>query len=340
MIRYVEYLVINLIFLFAFFPVVCFCDTIVLNDGRRIEGLIVEKSDTYMKVEFEGVELKFYNKDIKEIIPDKNAPVIVKEKYAEISRNALIEKVLLLSNIKEQSEAIPLLAKDEYSQYKTRIAPEIFTQGDKTIADSYNGSEIYKLVFEYFKDNFNREYILAVKEFLSSPLSEKISELEQKVSTPQGLGEMKKFGNDLQANPPTKERSNLIKELDTAIGATDLQIETTVTMYEGMAKAVLPITENDSRRSESELKNMSDQMRKELKSMLKGVISISFLYTYQQLSDEELKLYINFWSSDAGKWFNKVSSEAFIFAMDKAAEQAALRFTMLANTRIVDGKKQ
>jgi hypothetical protein len=81
-------------------------------------------------------------------------------------------------------------------------------------------------------------------------------------------------------------------------------------------------------------------MRRELKSMLKGVIPVSFLYTYQELKDDELKQYIVFWSSDAGKWFNKVSSEAFIFAMDKAAEQAALRFAMLANTRAATRGKQ
>lgn len=340
LLKYIQYFAISFVSLFLFFQSVCFCDTIVLNDGRKIDGLIVEKADTYIKVEFEGVELKFYNKDIKEIIPDKDSSLVVNEKYAEFEKGALIEKVLMLANIKEQSQAIPLLAKDEYSQYKTRIDPDIFVQGDKTIADSYNGSEIYKLVFEYFKDNFNREYILAVKEFLSSPLSEKISELEQKVSTSEGLGAMKKFGSDLQANPPTKERSSLVKELDAAIGATDLQIETTVTMYEGIAKAVLPVTVNDSRRSESELKNMAEEMRKELKSMLKGVISVSFLYTYQELNDEELKQYINFWSSDAGKWFNKVSSEAFIFAMDKAAEQAALRFAMLVNKKVMNNPAQ
>lgn len=331
LLKYIRYSLVSLIFLFLFFQTNCFCDTVVLNDGRKIEGLIVEKADTYIKVEFEGVELKFYKKDIKEIVPDKSADLISNEKYAEFEENALIDKLLEVSNIKKQAQSIPLLAKDEYSQYKTRINPDIFAQGDKIIADSYSGNETYKLIFEYFKDNFNREYILAVKDFLNSPLSGKISELEQKVSTPEGLGAMKKFGNELAINPPTKERSELVKELDAAIGATELQIETTVTMYEGISKAVLPLTLDDSRRSESELKNMAQEMRKELKSMLKGVISVSFLYTYQQLSDDELKQYINFWSSDAGKWFNKVSSEAFIFAMDKASEQATLRFAMLAN---------
>jgi len=68
-----------------------------------------------------------------------------------------------------------------------------------------------------------------VKEFLSSPLSQKISELEQKVSTPEGLGAMKKFGSDLQANPPTKERSGLVKELDAAIGLFKAQFQKQLT---------------------------------------------------------------------------------------------------------------
>ncbi len=338
MIKYIKYLLTSFSVSFLFLQTLGFCDTIILNDGRKIEGLVVEKSDSFIKVEFEGVELKFYNKDIKEIIHDENVP-IAKKKYAELEENSLIEKLLDISNIKKQAEAVPALAKNEYSQYKTRINPDLFTQGEKTIAESYKSSEIYKLIFEYFKNNFNRDYIRSVKDFLSSPLSEKISSLEQKASTSEGLGGMKKFGNELTKNPPTKERSELIKELDAAIGATDLQVDTTVALYEGVARAVMPVTMDDNRRSESELKSMAEEMRKELKTMLKGVIPVSFLYTYQDLKDEELRQYINFWSSDAGKWFNKVSSEAFIFAMDKAAEQAALRFAMLANTRTVTQDK-
>ncbi|MCK9615695.1 MAG: hypothetical protein M0R48_09355 [Candidatus Omnitrophica bacterium] len=311
-------------------PAKCFADTIVLNDGKKIDGLIVEKSDSFIKVDVEGVELKFYNKDIKEIIPGQEGLVIANEKYAELEQNSLLGKVLELSNVKKQVESLPAHVNDEYAQYKERIPAQIYESGSKIMAESYGAKDVYASVVDYFKANYKRDYLLKIKEFLNSELSEKISGLEDKAAGSNGLKEMKEFANTLSQKPPPEERAELIKKLDEAVGATNMQIETVITMYKGMNLAIDPVVAADKRLTPGELDMVTTQMRKELKNILKNVISISFLYTYQSLSDEELKQYLNFWSSDAGKWFNKVSNEAFIAAMDKAGQRATSQFIKLA----------
>ena len=311
-------------------PARCLADTIVLNDGKKIEGLIVEKADSFIKADVEGVELKFYNKDIKEIIPAREGLVISNEKYAELEKSSLLDKVLELSNVKKQVESLPSHVNDEYAQYKERIPAQIYEAGSQIMVESYSAEDVYASVVDYFKANYRRDYLLQIKEFMGSELSEKIAGLEEKAAGSNGLKEMKEFANALGQKPPPEERSELIKKLDQAVGATNMQIETVITMYKGMNLAIDPVVAPDKQLTPGELDMVTSQMRKELKNILKNVISISFLYTYQSLSDEELKQYLNFWSSDAGKWFNKVSNEAFISAMDKAGQRAASKFTKLA----------
>jgi len=308
-----------------------FADTIVLNSGKKIDGLIVEKSDSFVKVDVEGVELKFYNKDIKEIIPRKEELVIANEKYAELEKNSLLRKVLELSNIKKQVESIPAHVADEYTQYKERMPVKVYDAGGQIMAEAYNADDIYSSVIDYFNANSRRDYLWKIKEFMSSPLSEKIISLEDKAATSKGLSEMKEFANTLGQTPPPQERTALIKKLDEAVGATNMQIETVITLYKGMNLAIDSVAVSDKRLTPGELDMVTTQMRQQLKSILKNVISVSFLYTYQSLSDEELKQYVSFWSSDAGKWFNKVSNEAFISAMDKAGQRAAVKFAKLAS---------
>ncbi|MCX5693633.1 MAG: hypothetical protein NT014_00640, partial [Candidatus Omnitrophica bacterium] len=51
------------IFYFSFLSL-SFSQTITLKSGQKIEGKIIEQTDKYVKVEFEGVELIFYNDEI------------------------------------------------------------------------------------------------------------------------------------------------------------------------------------------------------------------------------------------------------------------------------------
>jgi len=315
---------------FLAFSAKCLADTIILKDGSKVDGLIVEKSNSFIKADVEGVELKFYNKDIKEIIPAEKDMAIANEKYAELEKNSLLDKVLELSNIKKQIESMPARIGEEYAQYKERIPANMYEPGSKIMTESFSAQDIYFSVVEYFKANYRRDYLFEIKEFMGSPLCEKISGLEQKASGSKALEEMKDFAKSLGETPPAKERSELIKKLDEAVGATSMQIETVITMYKGINLAIDPVVTEDKRLTPGELELVTSQMRQELKNMLKNVISISFLYAYQSLSDDELKQYVNFWSSDAGKWFNETSSKAFMTAMDKASKKAALKFADLA----------
>lgn len=312
------------------FSSVCRADTIVLNDGKKIDGLVVEKSDSFIKVDVEGIELKFYNKDIKEIVPAKEGFSVANEKYAELERNSLLNKVLELSNIKKRVEGIAAHVADEYAQHRENIPSEVYEAGNRIIADSYSAENLYSSVADYFSANFKRDYFLQVKDFLTSPLNEKVVNLEANAVTSKGVEEMKEYGNSLGQTPPSAERTTLIKKLDEVTGATNMQIETTIALYKGLNTAINPVVARSNRLTPGELDMVSVQMRKELKSILKNVISVSLLYTYRSLSDEELKGYVDFWSSDSGKWFDSVSNEALISAMNKASERAMAKFTKLA----------
>ena len=60
----------NLIFCAIFcllLPGQLLSETIILKSGQRVEGKIAEKTDRYVKLEFQGVELVYYNDEIASI---------------------------------------------------------------------------------------------------------------------------------------------------------------------------------------------------------------------------------------------------------------------------------
>ena len=55
------------IMLLLAFSLVCFAETIVLKSGKTIEGKLIEKTDEYIKIDFQGVPLTYFFDEIESI---------------------------------------------------------------------------------------------------------------------------------------------------------------------------------------------------------------------------------------------------------------------------------
>ncbi|MBN2831082.1 MAG: hypothetical protein JXL82_02220 [Candidatus Omnitrophica bacterium] len=64
------------IFLISLLFTTCvFADTVTLKSGQKVEGKIIERADKYVKVDFQGVILTYYQDEIANIQADGREPV-------------------------------------------------------------------------------------------------------------------------------------------------------------------------------------------------------------------------------------------------------------------------
>jgi hypothetical protein len=175
-------------------------------------------------------------------------------------------------------------------------------------------------------NNFDSARLLAIKKYCDSPLAQKITNLEIKASSQDEFEEIKKFGDNLSSNPPQPQRLELIKKLDQATKGTELQLETILFTFKGMAKAVDTVLAPEKRLQEDELAKISENMRIKLEPILDSGVYVYSLYAYKTLNEEELKEYLNFWVSGDGKWFAQATNSAFKFALSLAAQETADKF--------------
>lgn len=80
----------------------CFADTIVLKDGDTIDGTILEETSDYVAIDFEGVPMKYFREDIKEI----------KKEIVHDNEKAAINNELAFNHFEKAKE---LRKKDDYS---------------------------------------------------------------------------------------------------------------------------------------------------------------------------------------------------------------------------------
>lgn len=60
-------------------PVFLFAEIIVLKNGKTVEGIIIEKTDKYVKIDFQGVPITYYNSEIESVSEAKSGLTVTKK---------------------------------------------------------------------------------------------------------------------------------------------------------------------------------------------------------------------------------------------------------------------
>jgi len=246
------------------------------------------------------------------------------------ANRALILEVLELYGVKEQVAQVPLLLQAQLEQERGEHPPEVYQALRQAFAQAYAAETLYEKVVAHFEAAATAEQLLAAREWLRTPLSQKMTRLEIAAGAPQAQEEMQEFAASLEADPPSSDRVALVQELDAAVGATDTTIAISVATVRAVVKGVQPLLPAEQRMSEEEIEEEVTGLEAELQSTMKYSTWLSFLYTYRSVSDQELADYLAYWQSAEGRWLSRTTGDALVDAITAAAEDAGKRIAAAA----------
>lgn len=238
-----------------------------------------------------------------------------------IEPKALIEEVLELSGAKRQVLEIPALCQSRLAERQGRMKPAEYARLSQVVAESYRPDTLYKAVTDTFKKRFDEKRLLAVRQAWHSPLFKRITALEAQASTPEAARRIQEFAVQLRGVPPHPDRLALIRRVDTATGSTDFTIEIVLSTIRGIALGVDPMMPASQRLKPGQLDHMLSEMRAQIRAPLKNQVLVSLLYTYQSLTDGELRGYLAYLESDAGRWFDRAARDGILSGMSAAADR-------------------
>jgi len=111
--------IILLLILNLCFPAIIFAETILLKSGKTVEGKLIEKTDGYIKIDFQGVPLTYFYDEIESI--DGEKPPIVQtlsEKNVKVNQSPVISSTEKEIS-KDQQEVKTVMEKQETSKQNT-----------------------------------------------------------------------------------------------------------------------------------------------------------------------------------------------------------------------------
>lgn len=254
-------------------------------------------------------------------------------------RNTLTEEILDLGGTRRQIEQLPALMKAG-AQPKgfTMLNPAVFDMLRSSMNKAFVVDKIYRTVFEHVKKAGSLDDLHAALTMVRSPMALKFTAWEVESSKPEALAQAQTFMSELQQNPPTKERVQVMARLDDATGGSQLFTEAQMASFWATARAVRAAVPAERRQSEEELKKTAETFKAQSAQTARSQTIAGMLFMYRMATQEELEQYALLLESKTGRWLSDYLRAGLRTALTEAMEAVGKEFGSQLAQKIVPSK--
>ncbi len=165
----------------------------------------------------------------------------------------------------------------------------------------------------------------AIIAFYKSPLGARMVALAKAANTPEFQSKIRGMAGELlESLTDQPERADVLITLDNSLRLTENAANLAFGLARAMAVGMAAADEKTTSLSEEALAAMDDALKKARPKMterMKQGIMASLIYTYREASVEDLRNYLKFMTSPAGKKFNEAFTSAFAQVLLKAGDE-------------------
>ncbi|KAF0192762.1 MAG: hypothetical protein FD165_532 [Gammaproteobacteria bacterium] len=244
------------------------------------------------------------------------------DKHKEIL--VLLEHSGLTQVIEQLPQFIQEGMNDSLQGQESEISRDDVSAISNILQQSFASDVIMHDTIAHMELHYDKQRITHVLNYLTSPLGAKMIALEKASSTPASYEAMLDYAAKLEASPPDEGRVAVLLELDRASHTTELtvamqlEIFRTIMLVMGAYASEQGAPQLAGDMLEQTIAVMAEHVREEAQ----GMTLISFLFTYQDASDTELREYIKIHNDQDIQWYLALSSSALIHSLSRAMGKA------------------
>ena len=234
-----------------------------------------------------------------------------------------VDELLELAGVRAQLVGIVSRVAADLRPPPAQMSAADRTAIDRVLAQSLRHEAVYAAVREAFGPQVDRPSLEATAAWLRTSVARKIVALETASSEPESEQKVAEYAAALKTNPSPPRRLELLQQLDWVTGAHETSADLVAAIARGLSSAVSAAGPPQRRLRPGQIEDRAAQVRARANESLREVRTMSMLYTYQTLNDDELSEYVRFSGSEAGRWYNTAMRKSLVAALGKAVEQTA-----------------
>jgi Domain of unknown function (DUF4124) len=194
---------------------------------------------------------------------------------------------------------------------------------ERVVARTFTAEAVMRLTREEFARGLDGPKLEAKLGWLRSPLGHRIAALEMTTGEPDQDRLLAEFARQLTSTPASERRRQLIERLDWVSGGSDVSADIAAALSASIARAVAARTPGVHHISRRQIDSQTDEIRTTTAGRVRQATGVSMLYTYRTLTDEELERYVEFESTEAGRWYNGLLRRALLAVLTRVFEETA-----------------
>jgi len=191
----------------------------------------------------------------------------------------------------------------------------------RIIEQHFAPERFYLAIHDELGRRVEREQLDAMAAWFRSPLGRRVTELEIAASKPEAAPAAVAFAARLKTSPAAPARLELLQRLDWVTGLSTDTTDVVLVIFRSGARAAATAAAADRRIRTGVVERRVEEMRGEMD--MANMALTHMLYVYSPLTDAELKAYVDFLASPAGRVYNRISHAALLRAVRDAADRTA-----------------
>jgi hypothetical protein len=198
------------------------------------------------------------------------------------------------------------------------------------VSSSFNAQKIQAEITADLESTLSDAQLQSVMDWYDTPLAQKIAAAEIAASRPEAWAEIQTRAAELNRRFRGSERVDMFDRFDKASRATESAVDTSIAVQLGLATALSALKGSDAASFE-QIQSQIESQRGMLEGMVNQQVFDSYLYTYRDISAQELALYIAFLESDAGSGFSRVVTNSIQRAITAPIESIGSQMVRFLN---------
>lgn len=174
------------------------------------------------------------------------------------------------------------------------------------VGQAFNSRRIRAQVAASLDKELTPKTLTRVRDFYHSDLGARVAGLESAAALPSAWPQIESAGPALVKQYRGTERERLFDAFDQASRATENAVDTTIAVQTALGTAVAALRGQPA--NFDQVHSRVEKQRDMLTGLVEQQVYAAYLYTYKDLSDAQLKRYIQFLESEDGRQFSRVAT--------------------------------
>ena len=226
--------------------------------------------------------------------------------------STLVDKVYIKSGLAEQIPAYQEQVNIMMKAYESQLSEKMMAVFVEELNKVFSPIIFEARIKQYLKSDLDAETLSHILKWCESALGKRVVEVEVMSSSAEETRKFIEFSQQADLSKVPQNRLDLLNRLDNATESTETTTDAGIYFGATIAEVWNDMNPETKPYSRNQILQFIKGQRTQMLEVTRERILLTFLYTYRELTDEDLLKYVEFTEMTMTKKFNKAVSKAIL----------------------------